>query len=301
MLAKQCIVICLHADSCGCTSRGSPLDDPPQTQRFVMALAVGTRLVATVDQLVQRLDLSLVHVVLFHYDGISGMRAWEAAPWHEQAVHICALRQTKWWFAKRFLTPPLVGRYELIFVWDEDLGVDFGFDFNRLVDVVRAHDLQISQPSVVGPVSWPITRRVPSSEVHKHSALKYNSEPCEAADMGKPPCGAMVEVQAPVFTAVAWNCVWAMLQNDLVHAFGIDMAWHVCAAVGNRSAADAMGIIDASPVEHLRIPSLAQQGRSVGEEPPWVSINQRRDLEWAVWNARWEAALRLAPLKLNDP
>ena len=94
-----CIVICLHADSCGCTSRGSPLDDPPQTQRFVMALAVGTRLVATVDQLVQRLDLSLVHVVLFHYDGISGMRAWEAVPWHEQAVHICALRQTKWWFA----------------------------------------------------------------------------------------------------------------------------------------------------------------------------------------------------------
>ena len=179
--------------------------------------------------------------------------------------------------------------------------MDFGFDFNRLVDVVRAHDLQISQPSVVGPVSWPITRRVPGSEVHKHSALKYNSEPCEAADMDKPPCGAMVEVQAPVFTPVAWNCVWAMLQNDLVHAFGIDMAWHVCAAVGNRSAADAMGIIDASPVEHLRIPSLAQQGRSVGEEPPWVSINQRRDLEWAVWNARWEAALRVGGGKRNDP
>ena len=235
-----------------------------------------------------------MHVVLFHYHGIDGMRAWEGVPWHQQAVHICAQRQTKWWFAKRFLTPPLVSRYELVFVWDEDLGVD-GFDFKRLVDVVRAYDLQISQPAVVGPVSWAITRRVPGGEVHKHSA------PCEVQDMDKPPCGAMVEVQAPVFTAAAWQCVWTMLQNDLVHAFGIDMAWHVCAAVGNRSAADARGIIDASWVEHLRVPSLAQQGQSVGEEPAWVSINKRRDLEWAVWNARWEASLRVAAGKRSDP
>jgi hypothetical protein len=34
-------------------SRGSPLDDPPQTQRFVVALAVGTHLVAQVDALVR--------------------------------------------------------------------------------------------------------------------------------------------------------------------------------------------------------------------------------------------------------
>jgi hypothetical protein len=251
---------------------------------------------------VQRLDLSMVHLVLFHYHGITDMRVWEGVPWHQQAVHICAQRQTKWWFAKRFLTPPLVGRYELVFVWDEDLGVD-GFDFNRLVDVVRAHDLQISQPAVVGPVSWPITRRVPGGEVHKHSVLKYDSQPCEARDMDLPPCGAMVEVQVPVFTSAAWRCVWAMLQNDLVHAFGIDMAWHVCAvpAAGNRSAADAMGIVDASWVEHLRIPSLAQQGQSIGEEPPWVSINQRRDLEWAVWNARWDASLRVGAGKRGDP
>ncbi|RRT84563.1 hypothetical protein BHE74_00001676 [Ensete ventricosum] len=28
------------------------------------------------------------------------------------------------WFAKRFLHPDIVARYEFIFIWDEDLGVE---------------------------------------------------------------------------------------------------------------------------------------------------------------------------------
>jgi len=246
-----------------------------------------------VDQLVQRLDLSMVQVVLFHYHGLKDMHLWSALPWTAAAIHICAERQTKWWFAKRFLTPAVASRYRLVAIWDEDLGVEESFDFARYVDIVTTHGLEISQPAVIGPVSWPITMRVPGIELHKHSKYKSNSELCTPEDMHVPPCGAMVEVQAPVFTTAAWQCVWLLLQNDLVHAFGIDMAWHVCAtADGKGSSSDAaehMGIVDATPVEHLRVPSLAAQGVADGKEPPWVSINQRRDLEWAVFNARWEA------------
>jgi hypothetical protein len=28
------------------------------------------------------------------------------------------------WYAKRFLHPDIVGAYEYIFIWDEDLGVE---------------------------------------------------------------------------------------------------------------------------------------------------------------------------------
>lgn len=34
--------------------------------------------------------------------------------------HIVNLR----WYAKRFLHPDIVARYDYIFIWDEDLGVD---------------------------------------------------------------------------------------------------------------------------------------------------------------------------------
>ena len=102
-------------------------------------------------------------------------------------------------FARRFLHPAVVSRYELLFVWDEDIGVS-GFDANRrvrmlrccvalslLVQVVRSlqagvslrrfvqlvleHGLDISQPAVGdGPVSWPITRRAPGSVMHRRDA-----------------------------------------------------------------------------------------------------------------------------------
>lgn len=34
------------------------------------------------------------------------------------------------WFAKRFLHPDIVASYEYIFLWDEDLGVEY-FDAGR--------------------------------------------------------------------------------------------------------------------------------------------------------------------------
>jgi hypothetical protein len=74
----------------------------------------------------------------------------------------------------------------------------------------------------------------------------------------------------PVFTARAWQCVWSMLPNDLVHVFGVDLTWQVCATGGNRTAAEAMGIVDETYIEHLRIPSLAEQGQATADEPAWV-------------------------------
>ncbi|CAN7026020.1 unnamed protein product [Brassica rapa subsp. trilocularis] len=60
--------------------------------------------------------------MLFHYDGRAS--EWEEFEWSKRAIHVSIRKQTKWWYAKRFLHPEIVAPYEYIFIWDEDLGVE---------------------------------------------------------------------------------------------------------------------------------------------------------------------------------
>ncbi len=155
---------CARAPAAG---RGSPNDDPAQTQRFLLALSVGAKQLSIVDSLVSKFDLRDFVIVLFHYDG--RLDAWNELPWASKAIHasngdsrlngtplfvhaavhhaacitqcttlaspvprcadrhplhmqVCVAKQSKWWFARRFLHPSVVGHFELVFVWDEDIG-----------------------------------------------------------------------------------------------------------------------------------------------------------------------------------
>ncbi|XP_042048622.1 uncharacterized protein LOC121794505 isoform X1 [Salvia splendens] len=49
-------------------------------------------------------------------------------------------------------------------------------------------------------------------------------KPGWCSDLHLPPCAAFVEIMAPVFSREAWRCVWHMIQNDLVHGWGLDFA-----------------------------------------------------------------------------
>lgn len=158
-----------------------------------------------------------------------------------------------------------MGAYKHLFIWDEDLDASAsGFNSTRYSEIMNQHALHITQPAIsTGPVSWPITRLLPGAVLHRCSSAR------------EAPC---VEVMAPVISRQAWPCVWALLQDDLVHAFGLDLAWHVCAPGGTKG----MAVIDSEPVRHLALPTLG------GEHAKWV--NDRRRTEWAVWNQRWAAA-----------
>ena len=117
-----------------------------------------------------------------------------------------------------------------------------------------------------------------------------------------------------MFTIAAWRCVWSLLPNDLVHAFGVDLAWHVCAP------GDKMAVIDEQSVDHLGVPSLGEQGPNTTHgQAPWCvcracqsrlaailllawhrqSVHARRREEWRIWSARWEAAQRQAKEQLD--
>ncbi|AQK78598.1 Storage protein, partial [Zea mays] len=131
---------------------------------------------------------------------------WDEFEWSKRVVHVSVTKQTKWWYAKQFLHPDIVARYDYIFIWDEDLGVEH-FNAEAYIKLVRKHGLEISQPGLEPDkgLTWQMTKRRGDQEVHK-----------------------FVEIMATVFSRDAWRCVWHMIQNDLVHGWGLDFALRKC-------------------------------------------------------------------------
>ncbi|KQJ90917.1 uncharacterized protein LOC100845122 [Brachypodium distachyon] len=229
---------------------GAPSDDEP-ARKYLLALGVGYDQRENVNLTVQKfIARGNFDVVLFHYDGRT--TEWDDEfDWSKRAVHVSARKQTKWWFAKRFLHPSVVAAYEYLFVWDEDLGLET-FDPEEYIRIMKKHGMEISQPGLDttrGTKSYDQNVRWKDTEVHK----KYSS--CDNPNWG-PPCSGFVEMMAPVFTKDAWRCVWYLIQNDLVHAWGLDLNFHRCVD----DYKEHMGIVDAQYVAHHGVKTLEGQG-----------------------------------------
>ncbi|MCO5595181.1 hypothetical protein L7F22_049220 [Adiantum nelumboides] len=186
------------------------------------------------------------------------------------------------WFAKRFLHPDIVAPFEYIFIWDEDLGVDH-FDAEEYLRLVKKHGLEISQPGLENNgLTWQMTKRRGDTEVHKFTEEK----PGWCPDPRQPPCAGFVEIMAPVFSKSAWRCVWHMIQNDLVHGWGLDLALGKCV----QPAHEKVGVVDAQSIMHKVVPSLGNQGESSNGRAPWQGVRQRCNYEWQVFRERMQEA-----------
>nr|XP_011466066.1 PREDICTED: uncharacterized protein LOC101307323 [Fragaria vesca subsp. vesca] len=178
----------------------------------LLAMAVGIKQKDLVGKMVKKFISSGFVVMLFHYDG--NVDEWKQFQWNELVIHVSAVNQTKWWFAKRFLHPDIVAEYSYIFLWDEDLGVD-NFNPQRYVSIIRKEGLEISQPaldSTKSEVHHLITARVKGSIVHRRTYKpNANGTGCDE-NSTVPPCTGWIEVMAPVFSRAAWRCVWYMIQ-----------------------------------------------------------------------------------------
>ncbi|GJV03151.1 hypothetical protein Tco_1336720, partial [Tanacetum coccineum] len=75
-------------------------------------------------------------LILFHYDGRTS--EWSEFEWSKRAIHITAHKQSKWWYAKRFLHPYIMAPYDYIFIWDEDLGLD-DFEAEKYIELMKKH------------------------------------------------------------------------------------------------------------------------------------------------------------------
>lgn len=240
----------------------------------LLAMAVGLKQKRYVDEIVKKFLGEEFAVMLFHYDGV--VDEWRDMEWNDRAIHVSAINQTKWWFAKRFLHPDIVAKYDYIFLWDEDLGVE-DFHPQRYVAIIKEEGFEISQPALdptKSEVHHHITVRSRRSRVHRRY-YRFSSSGSGRCDGNStaPPCVGWVEMMAPVFSRAAWRCVWYMIQNDLIHAWGLDKQLGYCAQ-GDRTV--KVGVVDEEYIVHWGLPTLGGSGGGGGGSDGGVSNNNNK-------------------------
>ncbi|XP_062186600.1 uncharacterized protein LOC133890167 isoform X1 [Phragmites australis] len=216
--------------------------------RCLIAIAAGINQKKNVDAIMKKFLLENFTAILFHYDG--NVNEWNDLPWSKSVIHIAASNQTKWWFAKRFLHPAVVSMYQYIFLWDEDLEVD-NFNPRRYLNIVKSEGLEISQPgldSKLSEIHHRITVRKKTGSFHRRVS-RANKE-CSREG---PPCSGWVEGMAPVFSKSSWQCAWHLIQNDLIHGWGIDYKFGYCAQ-GDRTK--NIGVVDSEFIVHRGVQTL---------------------------------------------
>ncbi|PHU04319.1 hypothetical protein BC332_25141 [Capsicum chinense] len=260
---------------------GNPSEDLPNKPKCLVTFTVGIKQKYNIDACVKKFSDDFT-ILLFHYDGKTN--EWDEFEWSQRAIHISARKQTKWWYAKRFLHPDIVAPYDYIFIWDEDLGVEH-FDGMEYIKLVKKHGLEISQPGLDPRkgTTWPMTIRRENSEVHM---LSENKSGKRCSDPHLPPCAAFVEIMAPVFSRDAWRCVWHMIQNDLIHGWGLDFALHKCV----EPAHEKIGVVDAQWIIHQSVPSLGNEGQAKNGKAAWRGVRERCEKEWSMFQSRAENA-----------
>uniref|UniRef100_M1CBQ2 Uncharacterized protein n=1 Tax=Solanum tuberosum TaxID=4113 RepID=M1CBQ2_SOLTU len=154
----------------------------------LLGIAVGIKQKEMVNKIVKKFLEHDFVVMLFHYDGV--VDEWNDLEWSNRAIHVSAMNQTKWWFAKRFLHPDIVSEYDYIFLWDEDLGVE-NFHPEKYISIVREEGLEISQPGLdasKSEVHHHITVRRGRSKVHRRFyRLNRGGRTCDN-NSTEPPC-----------------------------------------------------------------------------------------------------------------
>lgn len=235
-----------------------PVPKKRKRSENLLAIPVGIKQKEVVNRMVEKFLGNGFDVMLFHYDGL--VDEWSDLGWIDPVIHVSAVNQTKWWFAKRFLHPDIIAEYDYIFLWDEDLGVE-NFNPELYLAIVRDEGLEISQPALdpaKSEVHHQITVRRRRSRVHRRYYKTSGGGRCDDNSTG-PPCVGWVEMMAPVFSRAAWRCAWYMIQNDLIHAWGLDMKLGYCAQ-GDRAM--NVGVVDSEYIVHMGLPTLGALERT---------------------------------------
>ncbi|XP_072958555.1 uncharacterized protein [Typha angustifolia] len=262
-------------------TKNTKMEENNSGHQNLLAIAVGIKQKKSVDAIIKKFLPENFTAILFHYDG--NVNGWHDFPWSKRVIHIAAYNQTKWWFAKRFLHPDVVSIYDYIFIWDEDLGVA-SFHPGRYLKIVKSEGLEISQPALdpyISEIHHRITVRRKRGKVHRRIYDSSGSGDCTRTSEG-PPCTGWVEGMAPVFSRSAWLCAWHLIQNDLIHGWGMDMKLGYCAQ-GDRTK--KVGVVDSEFIVHQGVQTLGgpsaeknQNQKGIWRPPPRSKQVHRKDV-----------------------
>ncbi|KAK3023120.1 hypothetical protein RJ639_042709, partial [Escallonia herrerae] len=265
---------------------GEPSEDLKKKPKYLVTFTVGFDQRHNIDAAIKKFSEDF-QIMLFHYDGRTS--EWDEFEWSKRAVHVSIRKQTKWWYAKRFLHPDVIAAYDYIFIWDEDLGVEH-FNADKYVQLIRKHGLDISQPGLEpnNGLTWQMTKRRGDREVHKltHICAQLLSFLCLGLNRDtdeKPVSAAIRDSRHDKSThQLCQPYISLYSQNDLVHGWGLDFALRRCV----EPAHEKIGVVDSQWVVHQVIPSLGNQGESENGKAPWQGVRERCRSEWAQFQDR---------------
>ncbi|KAL1352802.1 hypothetical protein AAHE18_06G194400 [Arachis hypogaea] len=228
---------------------GQPSEDLIVKPKYLVTFTVGYNQRYNINAAVQKFSSNFT-IVLFHYDGRAS--EWDEFEWAKRAVHISAIKQTKWY-----------------------------------LKMVKKHNLEISQPGLdpISSFTWQMTKKKDEGEVHK---MVDDGGWWQCSDPHLPPCAGFVEIMAPVFSSDAWRCVWHMIQNDLIHGWGLDFALRRCVKIPHEN----IGVVDTQWIVHQSVPSLGNQGHAEDGRAPWEGVRERCHKEWTLFQDRMANAER---------
>jgi hypothetical protein len=218
---------------------------PDPTERkalpVLFAITVGSESKTIVSPLLSHFYRAGCTIVLFHYDDSD----WTSVPFYKEYITVRASGQTKYWFAKRFLTPDVVSSYDYIFLWDEDVIADPPWEPSAFIQTMRDYHIDIAQPSFN-----------PGDVMHE---AKLNSSSTRVLDAAVGRWTNFVEMTFPVFSVATWkSCIWIALPYDAIPQFGMDLAWYpLCAGVG-RCRFAVLNMFQLNPEIKSHLPSEAQ-------------------------------------------
>uniref|UniRef100_A0A5B6Z8F8 Uncharacterized protein n=1 Tax=Davidia involucrata TaxID=16924 RepID=A0A5B6Z8F8_DAVIN len=165
---------------------------------------------------------------------------------------------------------------------------------------MKSEGLEISQPAL-DPNSTGIHHRITirkrTKKFHRRVYDIRGNVKCSDASEG-PPCTGFVEGMAPVFSRSAWHCAWHLIQNDLVHGWGMDMKLGYCAQ-GDRTK--KVGVIDSEYVVHQGIQTLGglspRKASNSEDSMKKHAVDMRSEIrrqstsELQIFKKRWEQAV----------
>ncbi|KNE63518.1 hypothetical protein AMAG_08639 [Allomyces macrogynus ATCC 38327] len=228
-------------------SAATPRTPPVLRHSGLLAIPVGSRSREAVSPLLDLFRKEGFHCILFHYEraDVDDTAAWDAeVSRYRECVTVRVPGQTKFWFAKRYLTPAAIAAYDYLFLWDDDLAVpNADWSPTQFLTILRRHHIHVAQPALASGLR----------DNPQHDVVRFHDD-LVARRPGR--FTNFVEVMFPVFSRAAWsNCIWATIPYDGHSFWGTDNLWYpLCASAGFCRFA----VIDAMPVHHMDARRLVQ-------------------------------------------
>ncbi|KAJ3362028.1 hypothetical protein GGF31_001830 [Allomyces arbusculus] len=203
---------------------------------------------------------------------------WTEFDWYPKVTTVRARGQAKFWFVKRFVPPEVALAYDYIWMLDDDMSIDLGWDPVDATEAMKKYNVHFAQSALTMGEHFDqgqIEKRVPLFAVGHWSNF--------------------IEMMAPIVSRGAYACAWTLIPWDTSSSWGVDnMLYPVCSSMGYCR----FSILDAFPMKHLdtktfvgSIDKKVREAKATGDLIDWFCAHVQSGL---LGGGSWAAAVRSA-------